>query len=324
MNLHAEIFRSHLEEYPFTIYEVNQADGGWLIRTDRGDKAVLYCPDENLLRWSHSWREHLVRTGFRSVQRYLATRSGAHWITDSMGCCALFDWWEEERSWLNDQQLRQEGYRIMGRVLGQIHAFFDTKSVHYRGRYRKKGMITATRFQNARRSIRAVMNQVAQQPHGKEARWLEYNITRSKERLRRAEELYTGSGAEDDILPLSFAFIDLSSLVYWEGEWYVTGLHNPVLVPRHEDTVSLLEQIVAYDDIESVAVFLDAYFAERTMTEAEWEYVEALIAYPQAVLEAIEEPLQPVVYERVRAALEKQTEREQLLYQVRQRRGETG
>ncbi|BAU26973.1 hypothetical protein DFP93_10456 [Aneurinibacillus soli] len=324
MNLHAEIFRSHLEEYPFSIDEVKQADGGWIIQTDRGCKAVLYCPDENLLRWSHSWREYLVRTGFRSVQRYLATRSGAHWITDSIGCCALFDWWEEEKSWLDDDQLRQEGYRIIGRVLGQIHAFFDERTVYYRGRYRKKGMITATRLHSACRNIHAAINQIASEPSTKDTRWLMYNITRSSERIRRAEELYKGSGVEEEVLPLSFAFVDLSSLVYWEGEWYVTGLHNPVLVPRHEDTVSLLEQIIIYDGMESVAVFLDAYFAQRTMTEAEWNYVEALLAYPYAVLTAIEEPFQPDLYERVRDALVKQVQREQLLGEMHRRRKETG
>jgi hypothetical protein len=288
MQLQQEGFRSHLEEYPFTIAEMKQEQNGWYAFTDRGKKRITYWPDENLLCWSHSWREYLAANGFRHVERYLVTKQGMHWISHHTGGYALSDCLEETEKWTEHSEVKIEGYGMIGTLLGHLHLCFENEAMVYRGRYRRKGMLTETRLQNSYRHLYAVTRELRNKKLQATEKWLLYNFSRVIERVRKAEALYAASGVESDRTPLSFAYIDLASLVRWEGAWYLTGLHNPVLVPRHEDTVSLLEQIYESGGREGVDTFLSAYRKVRRWSLEERNYLFALLAYPLPIIMHLE------------------------------------
>jgi len=288
MKPHEEILRSHLEGYPFMIQEVKQAETGWYALTDRGKKRIIYCPDENLLRWSHRWREYLADQGVRQVERYLTTKQREHWISVSVGCYALSDYWEQDTTWFTHPFLQKEGYQVLGETLARIHECFESIEEVYRGRYRKKGILNETRLKNSYRHLHAAMKEMEKETMNATNKWLLYNLFRVAERVKKAEALYRASGVENDQTPLSFAYFPLSSLVYWEEAWYITGLHNPVLVPRHEDTLSILEQIHETGGKEGVRVFLSAYAGRRSMPMRERNYLLALLSYPLPVFSRLE------------------------------------
>lgn len=311
MNLQEERLRNHLDGYPFTICEVRHEENGWYALTDRGKKRIIYCQDENLIRWSHSWREYLVNQGFRHVERYLVNGQGEHWISDLAGSYALSDYWEQDYDWSKRNELQMKGYQTFGELLAHIHLCFDNVEEVYRGRYRKKGTLNETRLKSSYRYLHAIIKEIESRQSDN---WLLYNLSRVAERVRKAEALYEASGGENDRTPLSFAHMPLSSLVYWEPCWYITGLHNPVLVPRHEDTVTLLEQIYEISDTEGVNQFLSAYASVRRIPVPEKNYLLALLCYPLPVLSGLEGlPQLSEERERIIAGFHLQGQREKIL-----------
>lgn len=314
MNLQEERLRNHLDGYPFTIREVRHEENGWYVLTDRGRKRIIYCQDENLIRWSHSWREYLVNQGFRHVERYLVNGQGEHWVSDSTGTYALSDYWEQDYGWSKRNELQMEGYRTFGELLAYIHLCFDSVEEVYRGRYRKKGTLNETRLKSSYRHLHTITKEIESRQRDTKDNWLLYNFSRVVERVRKAEALYEVSGVENDRTPLSFAHVPLSSLVYWEPCWYITGLHNPVLVPRHEDTVALLEQIHEMSGTEGVIQFLSAYASVRRIPVSEKSYLLALLCYPLPILSGLESlSYPPEERERITAGFQLQGQREKVL-----------
>ncbi|WP_047150602.1 hypothetical protein [Aneurinibacillus tyrosinisolvens] len=316
MNLQQELFRGYLDDYALDIKEVAQTEGGWRVSTDKGDKRLLYCRDVNLLRWSHHWREKLVADGLRHVERYMVTKTGKHWIEDNIGCFALSDWWEGGKEWPDEKEIRMNGYKTAGIFLGSIHRSADLEQEMYRGRYRRKGTINQTELQKNMHLIHGLIQDISREKPASEQKWFAYNLSCVEERTNKAQTFYFASGAEADCIPLSFVFIDLSCFVYWEEDWYITGLHNCVLVPRHEDTLSLLQQILEKEEgIGGIRAFLDGYFSVRAMPESERTYLLALLSYPGSILASLEDCQSPgslLADERERLLLEmaRQTEKE--------------
>jgi hypothetical protein len=314
MNLQEEQLRNHLEAYPFVVREVKQEAGNWYVLTDRGKKRITYCMDENLLRWSHSWREYLVALGFRQVERYLATGHGGHWVNDYTGCYALSDYWEKDSTWLRQSSLQTEGYRLLGILLARIHEYFDQQKEVYRGRYRKKGLLNETGFKNSYRHLYTAMSEAKNMQIGATGKWLHYNLSLVKERVRKAEALYEASGVENDRTPLSFAYFDITSLIYWEQAWYITNLHNPILVPRHEDTASIIEQIYETGGAEGVRNFFSAYMNTRKLSVEERNYLLAVLSYPLPIVIRLENMMFSMeTLEALKAAFRLQSHREEAL-----------
>ncbi|MED0736426.1 hypothetical protein [Aneurinibacillus thermoaerophilus] len=324
MKLQHETLRSHLEEYPFAFIEVKQEKNDWYVLSDRGKKRITYCTDENLLRWSHHWRECLAASGFRYVERYIATRSGTHWISDDTGCYALSDYWEKDDSWVRHPFWQMEGYSVLGMLLARIHACSDYKIRIVPGRYCTKGILTEAALRNSYRYLDTIMQNLYNRKSAEE-KWLFYNLSRTVERVRMAEALYVASGVEHDATPLSFAYMELASLVRWEGVWYITGLHAPVLARRHEDTLSLLEQIWRAGGADGVQAFLSAYADERRLTVEERNYLLSLLAYPLPVLLRIKSATSlKDEQESIATGFRLQYQREQLLACVMEMHGLCG
>ncbi|WP_027414867.1 hypothetical protein [Aneurinibacillus terranovensis] len=313
MEVHEHLFSGYLKAYALEVEKIENVEDGWVALTDRGAKRIIYCPDKELFQWSHTWRENLVRRGFRYVERYLATKEDEHWIEDRIGIYALSDYWPPMTQWPEDREIRLKGYESFGQILASIHA--DSCLVDYRGRYRAEGTIGPEKFTNAYQWLQTIMKEKKEG-----VRWI-HNLPHVTERVQKAEELYLASKARGDTQRLSFAFVQCSQLVYWEGEWYVTGLHNPVLGPLHEDTVSLLEQIFQAENGQADALhaFLGGYTSVREWPEAEWKYVSALLCYPGRLLQQMLAILGGYRAEEddfVQRQFKLQMEREKILHEI--------
>lgn len=290
MSLQEERLRSHLEAYPFIIREVGQGEDGWYALTNRGKKRIIVCADESVLRWSHRWREYLVLQGFRHVERYLVTSHGAHWIVDDAVGYALSDYWTADDHWPRRPVMQATGYRVLGELLAHIHMCFDQTHESYQGPYRRRAMVDNALLASKHKQLRTINSTLKRHPTDAWNKWLSYNLSLVEERLRKAEDLYKASGVEEDRTPLSFSYFPLSSLVHWEDAWYLTGLHAPLLAPRHEDTLSVLEQVYGMGGEEGTRHFLLAYTAVRRLPDREKNYLLSLLSYPLPILIHLENP----------------------------------
>ncbi|MBN6186545.1 hypothetical protein JQN58_06025 [Aneurinibacillus sp. BA2021] len=311
MNLQEERLRSHLAAYPFVIREVGQGEDGWYALTDRGKKRITFYEDEFVLRWSHRWREYLVLQGFRQVERYAVTLHGTHWVEDDAVRYVLSDYWAADDTWARQPAMQADGCRVLGGILAHLHACFDQVE---EGRQARRAAPHATRLADGYTHLHAAVTKLKSGTVNTWAKWLLYNLSLVEERLRKADALYRASGVEEGRTPLSFSYFPLSSLVYWEDAWYFTGLHAPTLVPRHEDTLSALEQVYAAGGEEGVRHFLSAYASVRQMPGHEKKYLLSLLSYPQPILACLAHPSALAENQTdIKAGFQLQSQREHLL-----------
>lgn len=304
------------ENYFLDFMRSESADQGWKVITNKGNKRLLHYKSQQQLALSHGWRECLADKGYRGVERFLVTRDGKRWVENEGGLYTLSDFWDK-REWPGEKKKRMEGYSQLGKMLGCIHTYFDGIEENDVKDLRKKGVLSRIRFQSLYDFFQKIPADLKRNLTTDTAQMIMGNLNSIAEKVQRAEFFYKNSL---ELTSFSFPQIPLQSFIHYENRWYLTGLHFPFVIPIHEDTFSLLNQIYCQEkgEVKGVEHFLTGYLSEREISRQEWDSIFAMAIFPWGIVDRLHSILhtgnpKEITPEQIMPIFKKQIEQETVL-----------
>lgn len=288
--------------FPFHIDQMIPASYGWVLTTDRGRKRLERWRDPTVLKWSFQWREAVVAEGFRPIERFIRTQSGAPYVWQGgIGYTAVDDRVGDTLDGFELDQCEEAG-----RILGWLHRpalpFSGDPSLYWR------------RMIDRDSAFLKEMGRSADRP------WMiEANIPAIRQRLEWCRHWLTQERS-----PGFAPLLTVKNMIQTPEGWYIGGCHEKEIVWDVQALVFFLNHMIRSGATtpDHMVSILRGYADRYGFDETKRRNVCALWTYPLPLMRWLRrnQDRSRTVFERnVQSLLGEQKRRETLVRQVASR-----